>query len=648
MGAIVEIKYFNSFWCKKVETSSAGSLPPTWPSLDFAKFGYPAFPLYASTSNNARDWYIEESRIKGGFNDSAYSQGVRAYLNEKNPKQAIKKSSLIHSGVYNTTTDVNDTNVFSVGEVITSDLDPTNGSIQKLHAEQSNLIVFQENKVSKSLINKNTIYSGEQGARETVDVPVLGQNVPYVGNFGIGKNPESFAQFGFRKYFVDPIRTTVMRLSKDGLSVISDYGMKDFFRDNLQILNNNFKTNNISWTLSTNPPRPLKAGVEYGSLDLSSATLLNSGTTAALDITSVTGIGSGGKVTCTVDTVTPANTLLAVDTVGSNYAVGDIISITGDGVKFSGTIQYTLTSSDLQTITNNSRNSFYVTNINICDIILGSKVQNLSGSSISDTGAVVFKTETVGSQILITVDISIVPASTGFVSYDYKSKVVGVWDNYNRYYTVSIQSDPQFVNNNNFETVTYDENVRGWNSRYSYKPSFGVSLKGLYFTTNSNSLYQHYTGGLSNYLKFYENSFPALIQFVINSSPSVRKNYQTVNYEGDNGWQINTMYSDSTRVNSRSAGNVDSSNIILSYSQGLYTDTTTGYPLRAGFDRKENLYVASIKSNSTVREQEVLSSVYLTGIKGYYLTTTMQTDNSTDLNGFKELWSVGTTYVQSS
>jgi hypothetical protein len=108
------------------------------------------------------------------------------------------------------------------------------------------------------------------------------------------------------------------------------------------------------------------------------------------------------------------------------------------------------------------------------------------------------------------------------------------------------------------------------------------------------------------------------------------------------------MYSDSTRVNSRSAGNVDSSNIILSYSQGLYTDTTTGYPLRAGFDRKENLYVASIKSNSTVREQEVLSSVYLTGIKGYYLTTTMQTDNSTDLNGFKELWSVGTTYVQSS
>ena len=90
MGAIVEIKYFNSFWCKKVETSSN---VPTWPSLDFSQFGYPAFPLNASLNNTSRDWYIEESRIKGGFNNSTYNQGVRAYLNEKNPKQAIKKNT---------------------------------------------------------------------------------------------------------------------------------------------------------------------------------------------------------------------------------------------------------------------------------------------------------------------------------------------------------------------------------------------------------------------------------------------------------------------------------------------------------------------------------------------------------------------------
>ena len=646
MGAIVEIKYFNSFWCKKVETSSN---VPTWPSLDFSQFGYPAFPLNASLNNTSRDWYIEESRIKGGFNNNSYNQGVRAYLNEKNPKQAIKKSSLIHSGVYNTNTDVNDTNVFSIGEVITSDLDPTNGSIQKLYAEQSNLIIFQENKVSKSLINKNTIYSGEQGARETLDVPVLGQNVPYVGNFGIGKNPESFAQFGFRKYFVDPIRTTVMRLSKDGLSIISDYGMKDYFRDNLQVLNSNFKTNNIPWTLSTNPPRPLLTGDALGPLDTTDASNFVSGTSAVIDIESNSASGSGAKGEITIDAASLEESKIQVTVSGDKYIAGDIISIDGSttGGLFDGIISYTLSENDLEELVPTTSN-FYVTNVDICDILLGSQIQNLSGSSIINTGGVVINTQSVGSQVLITSDISITPATNGFLSYDYKSKIIGSWDNYNRYYSVSIQLDPKFVNDINFQTLTYDENVRGWNSRYGYKPSFGVSLKGLYFTTTGNSLYQHYTGGSGNYLKFYEESYPAIIQFVVNSSPSVKKNYQTVNYEGDNGWQINNMYSEATRVTSLSIGNIDSSTFIRSYDQGLYTDPTTGYPLRAGFDRKENLYVASIKSNSTVREQEVLSSIYLTGIKGYYLTTTMQTDNSTDPNGFKELWSVGTTYVQSS
>lgn len=648
MGAIVEIKYFNSFWCKKVETSSN---VPTWPSLDFSQFGYPAFPLNASLNNTSRDWYIEESRIKGGFNNSTYNQGVRAYLNEKNPKQAIKKSSLIHSGVYNTTTDVNDTNVFSVGEVITSDLDPTNGSIQKLYAEQSNLIIFQENKVSKSLINKNTIYSGEQGARETLDVPVLGQNVPYVGNFGIGKNPESFAQFGFRKYFVDPIRTTVMRLSKDGLSVISDYGMKDYFRDNLQVLNSNFKTNNIPWTLSTKPPRGISTADVLTPLDTTDASNFVNGISPVVDIQSNSAFGSGarGEVTIVTQGGATATGTIQITVPGDKYLPGDVISIDGNttGGLFNGTVSYTLSDNDFEELPP-ARSNFYVTNVDICDILLGSQIQNLSGSSIIDTGGVVINTQSVGSQVLITSDISITPATNGFLSYDYKSKIIGSWDNYNRYYSVSIQLDPKFVNNDNFQTLTYDENVRGWNSRYSYKPSFGVSLKGLYFTTTGNSLYQHYTGGSGNYLKFYEESYPAIIQFVVNSSPSVKKNYQTVNYEGDNGWQINNMYSEATRVTSLSTGNVDSSTFIRSYDQGLYTDPTTGYPLRAGFDRKENLYVASIKSNSTVKEQEVLSSIYLTGIKGYYLTTTMQTDNSTDLNGFKELWSVGTTYVQSS
>ncbi|GAH30733.1 unnamed protein product, partial [marine sediment metagenome] len=86
-----------------------------------------------------------------------------------------------------------DTNVFSVGQDIIKSVDPANGSIQKLYAEDTNLIVFQERKVNRALIDKDAIYSAEGGGSVTSSNLVIGQIIPYAGNFGISKNPESFA-----------------------------------------------------------------------------------------------------------------------------------------------------------------------------------------------------------------------------------------------------------------------------------------------------------------------------------------------------------------------------------------------------------------------------------------------------------------------
>ena len=62
---------------------------------------------------------------------------------------------------------------------------------------------------------------------------VIGQITPYSGEYGISRNPESFAHFGFRRYFADKDRNAVLRLSRDGITEISQYGMRDFFRDEL-------------------------------------------------------------------------------------------------------------------------------------------------------------------------------------------------------------------------------------------------------------------------------------------------------------------------------------------------------------------------------------------------------------------------------
>jgi len=300
MAAILELKYFNSFWLKKLDTIveventkgvldgavtlnttivleednlnigvgqtvSVGS-PPIKVAVVYKKgnnnktfilsnpvtiadaavinfgpitdFTYVPAAYAASEADPSTDWFVEEARIRGGYNNTNVDLGVKAYIVEDNINQQHRQNSLIYSGVFNSRTGVNKTNEFSVGEDITRSLDPSNGSIQKLYSEDTNLIVFQEFKVSNALIDKDAIYSAEGQQMTTSGAQVIGQVQAYAGNYGIGTNPESFAVYGFRKYFVDRNRNVVLRLSQDGISEISEYGMGDFFRDNLSEIGN--------------------------------------------------------------------------------------------------------------------------------------------------------------------------------------------------------------------------------------------------------------------------------------------------------------------------------------------------------------------------------------------------------------------------
>ena len=215
MAAILEVKYFNSFLLRKTVD---GSGDPIWKGS-------------TSVNNAAKNWIIEESRVRGGYNNTSVDFGAKAYLVAETNKGSIRPSGLIYSGIFNSRTGVNNTNQFPVGEEITRSLDPSNGSIQKLHAENTNLTILQENKVSRALIDKDAIYSAEGGALTTSGAQVIGQVVPYAGEYGISKDPGSFAVYGYRKYFTDKNRNAVLRLSSDGITEISAYGMKDFFRD---------------------------------------------------------------------------------------------------------------------------------------------------------------------------------------------------------------------------------------------------------------------------------------------------------------------------------------------------------------------------------------------------------------------------------
>jgi len=408
---------------------------------------------YAEAEVENEDWHIEEARIRGGYNNTTVDFGVKAYIVDEVVKQQHLANSMIYSGIFNSRTGVNRTNEFSVGVDITKAVDPANGSIQKLYAEDTNLIIFQEGKVSQALIDKNAIYSAEGSPVTTSSAQVIGQIQAYGGNYGISTNPESFAMYGYRKYFTDRTKNAVLRLSQDGITEISAYGMLDYFRDNL--------------------------------------------------------------------------------------------------------------------------------------------------SSVGNSGF-----------------------------------VVGGWDMHNKQYILSMH----FPVKGRYETLAFDEDTKGWVSRYSYKPEVVKSLRNETFTFNKGNVWRHYISS-SNRGSFYGVVSNSNIVFVFNPEVSGCKTFNTINYEGTNGWQVISLTTDTdTAVN-------------IAYSNQVNTLANLETQIAINnFKKKENKYFANIVNNTTAGAGDVVFGQSISGVKGYYANVSMLINNSIfgTPNSRNELFAVSLGYVESS
>jgi len=227
---VFETEPFNSDLDIFYETSTGGLISElTTTAIDIQFYN-----CYLLTFSSGA--HIEINRLRAGYNEKSFDIGVRAYVVKENFAEERRFNTLIHSsGLFNSRTNINYINQFNEAEGgLTISLDPQDGSIQKLFADDTQIVVFQEDKISRSPVNKDFIYSAEGGAIPvTTSTQFLGTIAPYAGEFGMSKDPMSFAYYGYAKYFTDKSRGSVMRLSQNGLVEISQNGMSDFFRDAL-------------------------------------------------------------------------------------------------------------------------------------------------------------------------------------------------------------------------------------------------------------------------------------------------------------------------------------------------------------------------------------------------------------------------------
>lgn len=614
MAASVEIKYFNTFILKKTNNDDE----PIWNG----SFGIPqdlgGYPV-VSPLTGGNNWAIEESRIRGGYNNTTVDFGVKAYIVDESNSGNYRKSSLIYSGIFNSRTGINQTNVFSIGEDITKTADPSNASIQRLYAEDTNLVIFQENKVSRALIDKDAIYAAEGGGTVTSSNLVIGVIQPFAGEYGISKNPESFAVYGYRKYFSDANNNAILRLSRSGIDEISSYGMRDYFRDEINTIGSSGKViggydiYNDQYVVSTQITdgrggRTIPTSVSFDeqakgwvsffsfkpdqvfSLKNKFYTVKDGGIWQQYSNNVNRGNFYGVDYTSEVSVIFNPNpdrskTFKTVSYEGANGWMVKSLFSDETGVD---------SQPNLATISNIDQSSqiysYYegeyvsaITTLTTANTVTGNTVL------INTTNAIPVNSSVTSSSIVIPANTVVTNQTTvsGIVSQDTQTN------------TVTITNCPFPVPVGTQITATV---APFGTTVVSYNPITGVLVVSAAISAATGSLI----------------TFVGLAAVTLNNPASFVIN-QSITFS------------------------------VIANRADYLTVFSTQYPAydkqRAGFCRKENSYVANIVNNSAGAAGEIIYGDSMMGIKGFYAVTTFSTDTTTDVGGEKQLFMVSSEFT---
>lgn len=235
------------------ETEPQDSLPDTW---------YEGSESYAIDANgfhsgNVQDQTANDPAITTTefFNCISFGNGVESFkildsitgrtiqlgnrvttVSAQDFKRADRYSDITYSGIYNDQSNINELNSFNLGQLNFKRLEDTFGPIEVLSGRMSDILVLQEDKISYVLTGKNLLSDSIGGGAISSVPEVLGTQIARVENYGISHNPESYTEWGAKKYFTDAKRGAVIELvgsSRDNerLTVVSQLGMRSWFRD---------------------------------------------------------------------------------------------------------------------------------------------------------------------------------------------------------------------------------------------------------------------------------------------------------------------------------------------------------------------------------------------------------------------------------
>tara|TARA_R100001510_G_C7656940_1_gene217734 strand:- start:8757 stop:13487 length:4731 start_codon:yes stop_codon:yes gene_type:complete len=447
----------------------------------------------SQSSQNTKTEFIEDYSVSDFFKSKSSSIGRPfAYIPEA--KSVRRRASITYSEPYVADSDLLSLSSFNLSLANWTDLELTNGSIQSMKNRNDALTVLQESKACQIPINRNLIQFTSGDKNITASRNVLSTPSYYAGDFGTA-NPESVVErFGII-YYVDSKAGKIIRISADGITVISEKGMDSFFEERFKSLYS-----------STDSPRVV------GGFD-----------------------PDNNEYLVTVEPVKKS-----VITIGSDeyqVPIDENNNFFVQGYVFT-------TNTVLWNIWGNLWNTFcgnwndIGNGIIILDNIYGTQSVLIDDELTGSTGTinVLVTDSTYSFSIIATLDLGTGIVTLPSTTCEGTSITIGS----------STSAEDGF-------TLSYKHRAGRWSSKYSFKPTMYVNINNelySFFDTSSGIMWKHNVNSTRN--NFYGTQYNSVIEVVSNPNPSMIKVFEAIGVEGGGNWSATLSNTDQSTTISTS------------------------------------------------------------------------------------------------
>lgn len=434
---------------------------------------------YRDNASNYTADFIEDYSASDFFKSDSISKG-KPYAHIIDAKSIRRRSSITYSDAYVLDSDRLNLSSFNLSLANWTDLDIMFGSVQAMVNRGDALTVIQENKASQLPVSRQLLEYASGDAGVSVSKNVLGLPSYYAGDFGT-ENPESVIERFGVVYYVDYKAAKVIRLSADGITIISDKGMNSFFETEFKKLVSNSKSARVVGGFDPDADEYLVT------VEPVFKTTVTIGTDSPLDVPSDINGGFSGFGLQFVDNP------VIWGLWGHNWEefCGNWEDI-GNGIVFVDA-------------------AYGTQSILVDNVFQGST--GVINVIITDTA---YSFSAIGTLDLSTMKVTM-PSTT----------CTGV--------AITVPAEP--VEEEEGFTIAYKHKDGVWGSKYSFRPTMYVNINNelySFFYTNSGLMWKHNESSTRN--NFYGTQYNSIIEAVSNFNPSMIKVFEALGIEGNGVW----------------------------------------------------------------------------------------------------------------